>query len=698
MQDLKAIRFIQGTKVSHDYEGDKVQTFSYRELIERNSPAIGIPCRQNGLLVVDIDVEGVNHKKDGREFWKRFSEENGIPATYTVKTQSGGYHFYFKLPASVNPDTFSPPSELAPGADIKWNGWVGAPPTVGYDVIQGNLQTIQVVPPSLMAYMANLNAGKGVKTFDMKAPNASLELHRSFTAGQLADLKVKMEWMQTNGSLSRAEWRDGLFALKAGVDDPVVLDELVCKWTMNRAYVQGDEDQARAIVARADKYGPIGPGSIFAIIKQVQLREGAPAVETPFTTQEILDRSGVQMGFNKDGSIKIEVSESNASAILGAIFDEHTLYHDIRTDLYIYKGRSYSDQDLINMFMPILQSPRHGLGLEKFRKQTVLAGLDILMASRRKDPHLDYLKGLKWDGTNRVEKFFSEYVGAEDTEYTRLVGKNFWTSLAARGLVPGRKFDSMVVLEGHEGIHKSSLVDAIGGQYTYAPARKDCFEHLDSLRSMHQSVIVELPELIGIIGMDSETVKSFLSKSYDHIRALFAKKAMRNERGFVFIGTVNPDKAGNTKYLSLSMGARRFWPIKIPKTVKAIRLNAIKADRDQLFAEAIALFRDNYEYWDMPKRLLDPLITTRVTDEPLAAPIREMVGSLGDSWTTTDVYRRLESTGFVARGLTSAIVVRIENTLAMMGCEQDGIYWKPKVSTMFLETLRPGSITLDCLI
>jgi len=688
VQDLKAIRFMPGTKVSHDYIGDAVKTFSYRELVELRSPGIGIPCRQNGLIIIDVDVEGTSHKNDGREFWANFCEQYAIPKTYTVRTPSGGYHFYYKLPESINPDTFSPPSTLSPGVDVKWNGWVGAPPSQGYDIHFGNVAMIQYAPEPLLNYISSLIKGKAVKTFDSMNPEAALELHRPFSDGQIKELKQKIEWLQTNGSLSRSEWRDGLFALKAGVEDPVLLDELAEKWTMNRSYSPGDEEQARAIVARANKQGPIGPGTIFAILKQVAIREGAPVVDTPFTTQEIFDRAKIQLGFHKDGSIKVEASESNAAALVGALFDDKTLYHDSRTDLYIYKGKSYSDADLVNMFLPIIQSPTFGLGLEKFRRQTVASGIDVLMASRRKDPHLEYLKSLEWDGTPRVEKFFIDYVGVPDSEYHRLVGKNFWVSIAARGIQPGCKFDSMVVLEGHEGIMKSSLVEAIGGEYTFAPSRRDALDNVDELRKMHQSVIVELPELMGLVNESPEKVKAFLAKPFDHIRALFARKAVKNLRGFVFVGTTNSDK-----YLSAAMGVRRFWPVRIPRSVKAIKMSQIKADRDQLFAEAIHMFRDGYQYWNMPSEHLVALVEDRVIDEPLIQPIKEMLPILGEQWTSTDVYRRLEGLGYITKGLSSAVVQRIDSSLAKLGCisrrdsSQRIVFWQASTGGSRLDDL-----------
>lgn len=678
MQDLHAIRFLYDgkKKVSHDYSGKDVRLFSYRALWNQNVPCIGIPCKQNNLVIIDVDVAGTTHQYDGREYWQKFCEEFGVPPTYTVQTPSGGYHYYFTLPASVNPETFSPPDELAKGVDVKWNGWVGAPPTEGYNIVWGDLTQVRECPPGLMAEFSRLRQGGLVKTFDPGNPTGALvEMHRPYNEAQLREIWEKIHWVQQNASLSRSEWRDGIFALKAGIHDDAILDQYLVAWTINKSYVAGDEVQARAIASRADRYGPIGPGTIFKILNDVRIREGAPVPESPLTIQEILDKSKVHKKIHKDGSLVIETSESNAAALLGAIYDEQTLYHDVRSDLYIYKGRSYSDAELVSIFLPMLQSPSYGLGLEKFRKGTVAGGLDVLMAARRRDPHKEYLKSLEWDGVPRIETFFSRYVGAEDSTYTRRVGLNFWTALAARGIQPGCKFDSMVILEGSEGINKSSLIEAIGGQYTFAPIKKEFANDLDVLRQMHQAVIVELPELIGLINQSSEFVKAFLSKPFDNIRGLFARKAMRNDRGFIFVGTTNSDK-----YLAQTMGVRRFWPVKIPAGTR-INLSGIKADRDQLFAEGIHYFKNNFEFWYMPSELLAPIVKDKVLEEPLTAPIREIIQTSPMTFTTTEVYRKLEAGGFITKGLTQAVMGRIESALVSLGCERVGTGWKSKDST-----------------
>lgn len=665
MHDLKAIRFIEGTKVSHDYQGNVVNTFSYRQLCEAGNPAIGIPCRQNCLMVIDVDVPGVKHQKDGRPFWSAFCRDYGVPDTYVVRTPGMGYHFYFRLPESVNPETFNPPAEIGHGCDIKWNGWVGAPPSKGYEIVSGNLTTIATMPPQMMAYIASL-----VQNKPKPGPvggGAIVDLHRPFSPSQIEELRKQMQWMQTNASLSRAEWRDGLFALKAGCTDEAVLDELTLLWTMNKAYVPGDEHMARDMVSRASAHGSIGPGSIFAIIKNVQTLQGVVKVDTPFTVQEIFDRAGI-IPYDSKGNFKVEPSESNAAALIGGIFAEEDLYHDVRTDLYIFKGRSISDAELVNLVTPMIQRPTTGLGLEKFRKMVIASGLEILMAARQVDPHRRMLQSLVWDGKPRIETFFSDYFGVEDNEYFRAVGRNFWTALAGRGLQPGCKFDNMVVLEGLEGIRKSSVVEAIGGEYTFCPTKHNSLQDLDELRKMHQSVLVELPELLGLIGRPANEVKGFLSLRFDSIRALFARKAMKHPRGFVFIGTTN-----DAKYLQKDLGKRRFWPVPIPHHVRSINTAAISAHRDQLFAEGARCFLDGVQYHDVPKDYHEKLINERLAEEPLIGPIQDIARGLHE-FSTAEMYRHLEAGSYVTRGFTAAMQTRIELALIRSGfdCTSDG--------------------------
>lgn len=675
--DLKAIRFVPNTKISHDYDGKEVDTFSYGHLIRNKIPYIGIPGRQNRLVIIDVDsAEQGGHKKDGREWWANFHKESGVPPTYTVRTRSGGWHFYFRLPEGMDPDMFSPPGQLADGVDVKYNGWVAAPPTVGYTVYWGSIADIAYVPPSLMAEFTRRKLSGAQKEFEHpEQHNSILNMHTPYSDEQIIELRRRIEWFQRNGTLSRDEWRDGLFSLKAGLDQrPDILEEFIVKWTTNASYQSGDEYQARDIVDRATPNGRIGPGTIYNILKGIEMRETAPIVSTSKSKEQIMDNAKVRWAQKGDGSLKISASESNAGSIVGAIFPVEELYYDIRQDQFMHQGQPISDAELVNTVTPMIQSEAYGLGIDKISKGVISQGIDILMHTRRIDPHVEYLKKLNWDGIPRIETFFPEYVGVKDNTYTRAVSRNFWVGMVARSMKPGTQFDYMVIIEGHEGIRKSSLLRAIAGDYFYAPSNSRAFKDLDELRNMHQSILVELPELVGLNGTDGRDVKNFLSMDQDSIRAPYAKKSVKKKRGFVFVGTTN-----EAQYLTDSMGDRRFWPLVVPRTVKCIDTDKVVKDRDQLFAEALVYYKTGKPFYEVPKQEHLQATLTRSINDPIKSIIQKFLEVSPGQETVEGIFSRLQSTGMLSGGLSYKNASRITQVLLNHRWEEMDGYWKKAV-------------------
>lgn len=665
MEDLKAIRVLEGSKVSHDYMGKEVATFGYKHLIEIGVPAIGIPGRQNNLVIIDVDAVSDSHKFDGRAWWDEYSKRAGMPKTYSVSTPSGGAHYYFRLPIAINPDVFAPPSKLTDGVDIKWNGWVKAPPTKGYMPMYGCPADIVDAPPSLIAEMERIKGGQQAPGLNPSSADADISnLATPYDDNQIEELRKRIEWLQSAGSLSRDEWRDGIFSLKAGCRDPDILDELVVKWTMNKSYSPGDEDAAREMAERAEVHGRVGPGTVFGILKNVALREGAPIVASAYTRQEIVNKSKVKITMTKDGCVKIAPTESNVAALIGAMFDLDTLFHDIRMDNFVYKGQVYSDQDLANIIAPMIQSPSYGLGFENIKKQMVMGGLDVLLATRQIDPHRRWLEGLQWDGVKRIDKFFPTYVSCEDNKYTRAVSKNLWLALAARGLQPGAKFDNVVVLEGVEGSRKSTLCELIGGEYYMSMSSSEDINSPDVLRRMHQSSVVELPELVGLLGKSGEEIKAILATRIDSMRALYARKGVRKPRGFIFIATTN-----SSRYINQDMGYRRYWPIKVPGGAMSINTELIKADREQLFAEAVVRFHKGEGFWEVPGQVKGE-VDSRMNIEPLVEPLRRIMEDAFGTISLTDAYKNLEATGMVSRGFTTKVARRIQSALLTIGAQE----------------------------
>lgn len=660
--DLKAIRIIPGTKVTHDRQGDMERFFPYSEVLKHNIPA-AIPCKPNGIVIIDVDVPGPTHKHDGTQWWKSFVQTHGIPATYTVATPSGGFHFYYRLPDHVK-DTFAAPGSLALGVDVKWDGYGICPPTNGYQAIFGDLYNLTIVPPALLAEMENARVNNVTKQHH--ATPETQGIRKTFSDEQVTSLKTSIQWIQQNAVLTRDQWRDGIFSIKAGAFDRMDLaEELVTMWSYNKSYVPGDEAVAVDMLHKADEYGNVGPGTIFAIIKEIMQAHGHELQTATFGLSlfDIATQQGLHLDHDKKGRAVIEPSESNVSAIVSAILPPQDLYYDVRQDLYVYKGQVCDEGAIVNSVIPAIQHPTSGFGLGKFRKNVIQAGIETLLFHRQVDPHKDFLKRVQWDGVHRLDKFFSHFFGVPDNEYHSRLGKNFWAALAARGLNPGVKFDSVLILEGGEGIRKSSFVEFVGGEYTYVPSEDHPFKSLDCLRQMHQSVVVELPELIGLIGESSEVIKARLAQPYDNLRSLYAKKATKRLRGFIFIGTTN-----SSIYLNETDGVRRFWPLKIPPHLKSLDLETMKLHREQLFAEGKELYQSGYDFWFMPENLLTPIVREKQHGRSFNHFLTEITLTLG-SFTTLQIFNELAKNGIVSKKLTTATELRIKQGLEEIGFE-----------------------------
>lgn len=197
------------------------------------------------------------------------------------------------------------------------------------------------------------------------------------------------------------------------------------------------------------------------------------------------------------------------------------------------------------------------------------------------DPVRDYLEGLKWDGTPRLDRWLSRYLGAADDELTREIGRAVLIAGVRRVLRPGCKFDAMVVLEGPQGRGKSSALKVLaGGDDNFSDAldfRQNYKEHQEMLMGKW---IVEAPELDGLGQADVRRAKQFISKTHDRARAAYARTVEEVPRRCILIGTTNDDQ-----YLKDPTGNRRFWPV----VTGEIDLDALKQDRDQLWAEAAAM-------------------------------------------------------------------------------------------------------------
>lgn len=201
-------------------------------------------------------------------------------------------------------------------------------------------------------------------------------------------------------------------------------------------------------------------------------------------------------------------------------------------------------------------------------------------------PIKDYLEDLSWDGVERVNTLFIDYLGAEDNSYVRTVTRKIIVAAVARIFVPGIKFDNMPVLAGPQGIGKSTIIKKLGQQWysdsLTTVSGKEAYEQLQGVW------ILEMGEMMATKKADIEATKHFLSKTEDIYRVAYGRRTSRFPRQCIFLGTTN-----DREFLRDKTGNRRFWPIDVG--VKPHSKNVFddlnQYEIDQVLAEAVELWK-----------------------------------------------------------------------------------------------------------
>ena len=202
---------------------------------------------------------------------------------------------------------------------------------------------------------------------------------------------------------------------------------------------------------------------------------------------------------------------------------------------------------------------------------------ECLVNSR--DPLLDYLDGLEWDGVSRLQPWLINYLGAHDTKFNRVVGALALMAAVRRAREPGCKFDQITVFEGPEGTLKSGAIKVMAGEW-FSDQTLLGLSDREQQEAVSGIWLYEIADLAGHNKAEVERTKAFASRTHDRARPAYGRRRIDQPRRCVFFGTTNSET-----YLKSQTGNRRFWPVRCGR----IDLEGLKRDRDQLWAEASAL-------------------------------------------------------------------------------------------------------------
>jgi predicted P-loop ATPase len=220
------------------------------------------------------------------------------------------------------------------------------------------------------------------------------------------------------------------------------------------------------------------------------------------------------------------------------------------------------------------------------------SAVQLIAERNRYHPVMDYLSSLVWDGMPRLDTWLSVYIRATDNEYSQAVGSRWMISGVARIFEPGCQADCVLVLEGPQGIKKTTTFNVLGGPFysndIAALGTKDAQEQILG------KWIVELDELEAVTrAADVAAVRAFVSRRIDDFRLPYGRRSQAYPRQCIFGGTTNRDT-----WMRDETGGRRWWPVRCGE----IDIDALRQDRDQLWAEARDRYLTGDAHWlDTPR-------------------------------------------------------------------------------------------------
>jgi len=273
----------------------------------------------------------------------------------------------------------------------------------------------------------------------------------------------------------------------------------------------------------------------------------------------------------------------------------------------------------------------------------------------------DDIAAVPWDGEPRLETMFIKAFGADDNVMHRAFGRNWLVSAVARAFDPGCKVDSMLILEGRQGIGKTRAMEAIGGRWYCA--LDGSMENKDFLLSAHTGWIADVIELGAFRYDNFARIKGLITTSRDKIRAPYAREARELPRRFVLVGSTNTDD-----YLRDETGNRRFWPVACSGT---INVPWLRNNRAQLLAEALYQYRAGAIWYDIPKDAVEALQAKRLEHDPWADAVQTILQDVarfrsivynGDPYLFVGTNEVLTYMGYSKKDMSTGIYKRISRT------------------------------------
>ena len=559
---------------------------SYDENSKGPSGGYGIQTGHfNGIFVVDLDV---SDKKDGVAALLELSAGRPIPDTSSVLTPSGGVHLYFTLPAEANVP--SSRSELGLGIDVKGEGGYvvgpGSPHKTGgvYQEIPGPLAD---PPPWLLELVVKKPEPLKLlttehRTVDPTSPEGVRAV--AWAKTYLASAEAAIDGQGGSDRLFHVGCHLMYSALPLDV-----LRQLVEEVYNPRCEPPWSQKEIDHKLTDADRIfdkprGLCSPNFILKMQKRTgdtDAREPDPLHEYTFAPG---DRSGGETRKASFGEIVSDLFDHVewAGVLLFDSFRDRVVAVNppMRLDAETSSGLSNNDVQLVRAWLEY-----HG---KKCNAQDVGAAVEAVARRRKFNPIQDMLFSLEWDGVPRLDRVLPDYFQSPDGEYERSIGPRWFISLVARAMEPGCQADCTLILEGDQGIGKTSAFRALMRDPTWYAESSCGVDSKDFFENLRGVWLMGFDELASLTRASIVKVNALLTSTSDRYRQSYGRNSTDHPRVCGFCGSTN-----GAQYLNDPAGARRFWPVKMLRPIDRQR---IIDDRDQIWAEAFVRYRGGEEH------------------------------------------------------------------------------------------------------
>lgn len=528
-------------------------------------------------LVIDVDVK---KKAPGMASFHRLTKDLGLMTgwekdTFVVKTGTGGFHIYLTKPAGLK---IKKNVKEYPGIDFLSAGHYVVGPTsvhpdtkVEYTRVFGSPGGVRPAPDKLDSIIA--------KTEVESLPVVEKDFvdNDPMTVERFKTIIDSMPPAQ-QGGLRNSTYVTACRGRDLGLSQQVCIDTMLAFYNPVKCTPPLPEEELAGVVRDAYKYakGQVGnanPAAIFQTVDVVQDDTIGPSK------------------FDVDKGGKIRKTLHNCVEYLRTLPELQKLFRyntfteglEIDANAPWFSQRSGKNPNVTDEDIVLLKFFLSKTTSIEFSQDLLMEAIIVMAYRRHYHPIRNYLNSLTWDGQKRLDTWLSEYGGAIDNAYTRAVGRKTLCAAVRRVFEPGCKWDHVLILEGPQGIGKSTFCRILGrmwsGDMNLDPHQKD------SVHMMLGKWIIELSEMVALRWSEASALKSFITRERDTVRLSYARHAKDYPRQSIFIGTVNPDHVG---YLSDMTGNRRFWIVNLPKKMQ---LRAFEDNCDQLWAEAYKYYR-----------------------------------------------------------------------------------------------------------